>query len=101
MGKPIKPSADRLIKSGLISRPSAPQKSPRHTDKLIFFPDWCKKCGLCTAVCPTGALKQNGHDNPVLPDQDKCRLCSLCWRICPDFAIVKNPEFEDKENDAQ
>ena len=93
MAKPVKPSVDRIIKSGLVSRPSAPGKSPGKPGKLIFFTDWCKKCGLCTAICPHGALKQNGQGSPVL-DDEKCRLCSMCWRLCPDFAIVKNSDLE-------
>lgn len=96
MVKPVKPAADRLIKSGLVSKPSAPQEAPHLAGKIIFFPGWCKKCGLCEVVCPTGALKSEKDGSPALADPQKCKLCSLCWRICPDFAIVKNPEEEAK-----
>jgi 2-oxoglutarate ferredoxin oxidoreductase subunit delta len=100
MAKPVKPSADRVVKSGLISRPKAPQEASHLAGKLIFFPGWCKKCGLCTVVCPTGTLKFNGEGNPVLAHQDKCKLCSFCWRICPDFAIVMNPGEEEGNDTA-
>ena len=92
MKNSFKPPADRIIKSGIISRPKAPQIAPYLTGKLIFFPGWCKKCGLCTVVCPTGAVKQNKDGIPFLAEPDKCKLCSLCWRMCPDFAIVQNSE---------
>ena len=101
MAKPVKPSADRIIKSGLVSKPEAPKTAPHLTGKLIFFPGWCKKCGLCTVVCPTNALKQQKDGTPYLEDPEKCKLCSLCWRICPDFAIVKNPETGEEEHDAE
>lgn len=101
MPKPAKPPVDRLIKSGIISKPKAPQMPSHLTGKLLLFHGWCKKCGLCTVVCQNGALKQNGSGLPVLAEPEKCRLCSLCWRICPDFAIVKNPDMEEKEHAAQ
>ncbi len=95
MVKPAKPPADRIIKSGLVSRPTAPQAASHLVGKLIFFPGWCKKCGLCTVVCPTGALKQEKNGIILLAFPEKCELCSLCWRVCPDFAIVKNPVGKD------
>ena len=92
MVKPVKISADRVIKSGFIAPSGKGIKKPDKSGKLIFFSDWCKKCGLCSAICPHGALKQDKKGDPVLEDPDKCRLCSLCWRLCPDFAIMKNPD---------
>ena len=105
MAKPKKPPADRIIKSGIISKGHISSKPKRLTGKLIFFPEWCKKCGICTTVCPVDTLKQGDDGTPYLEDEDKCKLCSLCWRICPDFSIVKNPNidenghFEDNENE--
>ena len=98
MAKPIKPNTERIIKAGLISKSVAPHKAPYRTSKLIFFMDWCKKCGLCTVICPNNALVQNKKGRPELIDEDKCKLCSNCWRICPDFAIAKNPEALTDEN---
>ena len=101
MPKPVKPPADRVIKSGIVSRPKAPQEAPHLTGKLLFFPGWCKKCGLCIEICPEGALTQDADGNPVFSDPEKCKLCSLCWRICPDFAIVKNPDSKEKKNGSE
>ena len=95
MAKPVKPTLDRIIKSGLVSKPSAPGICHGKSGKLIFFSDWCKKCGLCVSICPHNALRQNEQGSPALDDDEKCRLCSLCWRICPDFAIIKNPDLDD------
>ena len=101
MAKPVKPPVDRLIKSGIFSKPRAPQDAPHLYGKLLFFPVWCKKCGLCTVACQTGALKQKKDGTPYLADPDKRKLCSLCWRTCPDFAIVKNPVQEEEKSDSK
>ncbi len=101
MAKPAKPPIDRIIKSGLVSKPAAPQAEPHFAGKLIFFPGWCKKCGLCTVVCHSEALKQHKDGTPYLADAKKCTLCSLCWRTCPDFAIVKNPDEKGEDDGAE
>jgi 2-oxoglutarate ferredoxin oxidoreductase subunit delta len=67
---------------------------PTLTGKLIFFYEWCKKCGICTMICPSGAIEEKPDKSPYMAHVDKCTYCSLCWRICPDFAIIKNPNWE-------
>ena len=97
MTAPRKPSADRLIKSGLEGEPRAPDARPHFSGKLIFFPGWCKRCGLCTVICPHQALSLQPDGTPELSNPDACRMCSLCWRICPDFAIVPNIDRESDD----
>lgn len=41
----------------------------------------CSDCGLCTSVCPTGAIEKI-DDNYVL-DGSKCINCSICTSNCP------------------
>ena len=65
--------------------------------KVVIFDCWCKKCGICTEFCPTGALKDNEHGYPYLAEPDKCTLCGLCWLRCPDMAIIKGPELPENE----
>ena len=52
----------------------------------------CIKCGICTKVCPTGALcmKENG---PQENDSNPCIACGQCVAVCPHGAIdnVKTP----------
>lgn len=93
MAKTFRPSADRIIKAGLVSKGVSPA-DPYFAGKLIFFRGWCKRCGLCTVVCPVGALRQAADGAPYLDDPQQCRECGLCCRICPDFAIVKNPDID-------
>ncbi len=47
----------------------------------------CFQCGVCTGVCPVGALSLHRPDMAVLFDPDKCTGCSLCVPICPVRAM--------------
>jgi ferredoxin len=47
----------------------------------------CFQCGVCTGVCPVGALSLHRPDMAVLFDADKCTGCSLCVPICPVRAM--------------
>ncbi len=47
----------------------------------------CLQCGVCTGVCPVGALSLHRPDLAVLFDPDKCTGCSLCVPICPVRAM--------------
>ncbi|MEK6200893.1 MAG: 4Fe-4S binding protein [Desulfobulbaceae bacterium] len=49
--------------------------------------DKCFQCGVCTGVCPVGALSLRRPDMAVLFDADKCTGCSLCVPICPVRAM--------------
>jgi len=47
----------------------------------------CFQCGVCTGVCPVGALSLHRPDMAVLFDADKCTGCGLCVPICPVRAM--------------
>ena len=47
----------------------------------------CFQCGVCTGVCPAGALYICREDMAVLFDPDKCTGCSQCVLICPVRAM--------------
>ena len=48
--------------------------------------DICTGCGMCTAICPSGAIQmqpdEHGFLHPAV-DAAKCTGCSLCARKCP------------------
>ncbi len=63
------------------------------TGRVDVLPEYCKGCGLCVSVCPTGALAISKDLGPlgvnpagVNPDA-VCRLCRNCATMCPDAAI--------------
>lgn len=47
----------------------------------------CTHCGLCTAVCPTGALSVDRPEMVVEFNQKKCSLCEMCIPTCPTRAM--------------
>jgi ferredoxin len=55
----------------------------------------CFQCGVCTGVCPVGALSLHRPDMAVLFDPDKCTGCSLCVPICPVRAMEISLGQED------
>lgn len=48
--------------------------------------DICTGCGMCTAICPSGAIQmqpdEHGFLHPTV-DAAKCTDCGLCIRKCP------------------
>lgn len=54
---------------------------------IVRLDDRCYQCGLCTGVCPSGALALNRPSMEVVFDSDKCVLCGACVDICPSRAM--------------
>jgi 2-oxoglutarate ferredoxin oxidoreductase subunit delta len=55
---------------------------------VFIYHDWCKKCGICVAFCPTKALSRKLDGSPFVEHPEKCIHCETCDRLCPDFAIT-------------
>ena len=70
-----------------------PRKSRRPKD-LRIYKSWCKKCGICAAFCPKGALEMT-TDGPEWSHPEACIGCGMCELRCPDFAIEVIPREED------
>jgi len=68
---------------------------PEGKDKVTFFHQWCKKCGICAAFCPKGALAYDESGCPYLADPAACESCGLCEMLCPDFAISVPARHEE------
>ena len=48
----------------------------------------CTHCGLCTGICPTGALSIPDRETMIVTfDIEKCVACSLCVQTCPPRAM--------------
>lgn len=55
--------------------------------KIFRNEESCMHCGMCTAMCPTGALYLERSSRTVQFDVDKCSACGLCTRVCPVRAM--------------
>ncbi len=47
----------------------------------------CFHCGVCTAVCPTGALYIERPAMSVAFERERCSACELCVIACPAKAM--------------
>lgn len=47
----------------------------------------CMHCGVCTALCPGGALQVETVSRLVNFAAEKCTACGQCVRICPVKAM--------------
>lgn len=48
----------------------------------------CTHCGVCVAICPTGALSTDKKTMRVIFDSSKCIACEICVPACPPRAMV-------------
>ena len=51
--------------------------------------DLCTRCGICTDVCPVGAITVG---DTVVTDRRACTLCCACVKDCPNGARVMEDE---------
>lgn len=72
-----------------MSYPEAPAVLPdRFRGRPDLFPEKCStrsSCGLCRAVCPTGAILGEGKDLAI--DLGRCVFCGECERVCPNQSV--------------
>jgi 2-oxoglutarate ferredoxin oxidoreductase subunit delta len=87
---PEKPEAG--VKDSPANPPEAAAKTLRRRNfRITVYEAWCKKCGICVAFCPAGALREHETTQQVVGTAAKCIGCRQCeWR-CPDFAIIIKP----------
>lgn len=73
-------------------------ESPAY-DKVSLYAAWCKRCGICVAFCPTGALEEDEWGNPRFAHPEKCTACHLCEKLCPDFAVTVEGKLPKVKSD--
>ncbi len=57
-----------------------------HQKRVIIKPNKCKGCGVCSKICPTGAIMMKYDKNGELfadVDYNKCIFCFKCREMCP------------------
>lgn len=53
--------------------------------------DACTRCGMCSAVCPDGAITLDANAAPAI-DYDNCKGCMICYQECPIHCIQEQKE---------
>jgi ferredoxin len=85
----------RLDDSGLRGGPVACEKG-LPWGRIGIDEELCTACGVCAAVCTTGAIEQAPEDgHQVLSFKSSaCTNCSLCEEACPERAVA----FEERRD---
>ena len=54
----------------------------------------CNHCddAPCLMVCPTGAIRRETDDGPVLFDEEQCIGCKMCVQACPFGMMSMGPD---------
>ncbi|MBN1770414.1 MAG: 4Fe-4S binding protein [Deltaproteobacteria bacterium] len=61
-------------------------------------PDRCRRCGICAAECPVGAIAWRRTERAVI-DPAKCIRCGRCAAVCPPhFDAVRLREVPPAED---
>jgi ferredoxin len=55
--------------------------------QIVWEENRCTQCGVCTVICPTGALSMQRPEMIVSFDGEKCIVCEHCLKACPGRAI--------------
>ncbi len=55
--------------------------------EVAVMASWCKACGICIALCPTGVFTADIEGKSVVSFPDRCIGCRTCVVHCPDFCI--------------
>jgi ferredoxin len=59
----------------------------RARSEIRIDPELCVDCGLCSGVCPSGALSFSVAQSRLSFDAARCLVCEQCLPSCPFGAI--------------
>ena len=60
----------------------------RAPGEIRIDPDLCVDCGICSSVCPSGALHYTPATQRLQFDTSRCLVCEQCIPSCPLEAIT-------------
>jgi ferredoxin len=65
----------------------------RASGQISIDPERCVDCGICSSVCPSGALQSAAPTWQLQFDAQRCLVCEQCIPACPfeAIALVLNP----------
>jgi ferredoxin len=56
-------------------------------EQVSWDEERCTQCGLCTGLCPSGALYLERPGQQVRFEGEKCMVCNICIEACPAHAM--------------
>ena len=91
--KPLASGDETRVNEEALARRA--RKEPADTKHQITLrPFYCKGCGLCVDICPTGVLLLSNNKRSkwgitvIKSAPEFCIGCHMCEHRCPDFAIL-------------
>ena len=57
------------------------------SEEILIDEETCVHCGLCTGVCPSGALSLHPESFQLTFTRSRCIVCEQCVPTCPVQAI--------------
>jgi 2-oxoglutarate ferredoxin oxidoreductase subunit delta len=95
MVKEAKPREEKGEKATAVTSSEA-KKKKRKLYNVTFFHNWCKSCGICSALCVRQIIKTDKQGVPYIDDMDSCSGCCFCEIHCPDFAITIEERYPER-----
>lgn len=77
-------SKSGILEEAVRERPKAQRTITVEAAGEFAVPLQCRHCedAPCIEICPTGAIRRESEQGPVLVEQDLCIGCKLCMVIC-------------------
>ncbi|MDX9896037.1 MAG: 4Fe-4S binding protein [Desulfofustis sp.] len=92
--------SEKLMEQSAENNQRAAQEGEAKGKKTLyrvkFFYEWCKCCGICSAMCPVKIILVDEQGHPYIDDQDGCIGCRNCEIHCPDFAITVSKRYPER-----
>ncbi|THB78420.1 MAG: 4Fe-4S dicluster domain-containing protein [Desulfobulbaceae bacterium] len=93
-----KQAAPKRAKKESAEELGAKSRTPKTLYRVKFFYEWCKSCGICSALCPKEVILLDDQGNPFIEVQDDCIGCRNCEIHCPDFAITVSKRYPSRRS---
>lgn len=75
------PNAEKVI--DVVVQPQKEEAAAAPKGDVNCDKDNCVFCGLCSKVCPAGAIKVDRGEKSWEIDRETCAQCGLCVEKCP------------------
>ncbi len=87
-------SKSKILEEAAAESPRPQRMVTVEAVEEFAVPIQCRHCEAapCVEICPTGAIRRQSEDAPVVVDEDLCIGCKLCMLICPFGVLQISPQ---------